>query len=98
MASRYIQGSTFAMQELMAEARQSESLEQSAFCNPTALHDTLVLRLAVLEEGSTQRDQPVIDAAYLPLANAAKKALSCTPADSLAWLILFWLELRKARR
>ena len=50
VASAILRGHTFKMQWLSDEARQAEAAEQSAFCNPTALHNAVVLRLDALDE------------------------------------------------
>ena len=43
VATAVLQGHTFKMQWLLDAARQAEAAEQSSFCNPTALHNAVVL-------------------------------------------------------
>ncbi len=95
VASAILRGHTFKMQWLSAATRQAEAAEQSAFCNPTALHDAVVLRLDALDEAITATNQTLVDSAYGPLYDATRRALSCAPADSFVWLALFWLDAGK---
>ena len=94
-SSKLLQGHTFKMQWLLDEARQAEAADQSSFCNPTALHNAVVLRLAILNEAIAATNQTLVDSAYDPLYDATRRALSCAPADPFVWLTLFWLDVGK---
>lgn len=95
VASKLLQGHTFKMQWLLDEARQAEAAETYRFCNPTALHNLVVLRLAVFNEAIAAKDRALVDSSYEPLYDAIRKALSCVPADPFGWLTLFWLDAGK---
>jgi len=95
VASAILRGHTFKMQWLSGATRQAEAAEQSAFCNPTALHNAVVLRLDALDKAIAATNQTLVDSAYSPLFDAIRKALSCAPADSFVWLALFWLDAGK---
>jgi hypothetical protein len=95
VAGELLQGRAFKMQTFLDQARQVETAEQSSFCNPTALHDAVVLRLAIFSKAIAATTQPLIDSTYTQLHDATTTALSCAPADSFAWLTLFWLSVRK---
>ncbi len=95
VASAILRGHTFKMQWLSNATRRAEAAEQSAFCNPTALHNAVVLRLDALDEAIAATNQTLVDSAYGPLYDATRKALSCGPADSFVWLALFWLDAGK---
>ena len=92
VAAKLLQGQTFKTQWLSAEAEQAEAADRRSFCNPTALHNDVILRLAILF-GSANRE--IADAAYQTLYAAARSALSCAPADPFVWLTLCWLDAAK---
>lgn len=95
IAAEVLQGHIFKRQTLIEKARQIEASEQSWFCNSTELHAAVVLQLAILDDAIKAADQTLIDSAYTPLYDATRRALSCAPADSFAWLTLFWLDATK---
>lgn len=95
MANEYVQGHTFAIQSLLQEAELIGPLESSSYCNPTALHDIVMLRLAILEEAVAQDNLTLVDSAAVPLEEASWASLSCAPADPFVWLVLFWVDARK---
>ena len=95
VASKLIQGQPFKRQWLLDEARQAESAEQYPFCDPSALHNLVVLRLAILNDSIAANDQALVASSYQPLYDAARRALSCSPSDPFVWLTLFWLDVRK---
>lgn len=95
IASELLQGDTFKIQTLEDETRRAEAGEQSSFCNPTDLHDVVVLRLAILNEAITAKNQKLIETAYSSLSDSTRSALFCAPTDSFAWLTLFWLDVVK---
>jgi hypothetical protein len=92
VTAQILRGGTYDTQWLLAKARQVETAEQPASCNPTALHDATILRLAVLDQEIEAGDQTGIVSARTPVYDSARTALTCSPADPLAWLILFWLD------
>ena len=92
VAAKLLQGQTFKTQWLLTEAEQAEAADRRSSCNPTALHDAVILRLAILN-GSANRE--IADAAYQTVYAAARRALSCAPADPFVWLTLFWLDAAK---
>ena len=95
VASELLQGHAFKIQALLDEVRQVEASESSSFCNPTELHDAVVIRLAIPDEAIAAADHTPIDSAQTSFYNLARKALACAPANSLVWLTLFWLDASK---
>jgi len=93
LTAEIIRGATFKMPWLLNEIQAAAAPDQSSFCNPTMLHDAVILRLAALETALATADQAHIVSAYGPLHDATKAALACSPADPFAWLTLFWLEV-----
>ena len=95
VASELLQGHAFKMQWLLDEARQVEAAEPSSFCNPTALHNLVVLRLAILNEAIAA---PTIRSSIRPMIRYMMRReghSSCAPADPFVWLTLFWLDAGK---
>jgi hypothetical protein len=92
IASELLEGHAFKRQALTEEARRYDAAEQSSFCTPTELHNSVVLHLTILNEAIVAKDPNRIEAAYNPLYDVTRKALSCSPSDSFAWLTLFWLD------
>ena len=95
-AAEILQGHTFkAKSSLLAEARLAEEAQQTSVCNPTDLHDAVILRLGILNEAIAAADQSLIKSSSANLYNAIQKALFCGPANSFVWLTLVWLDVRK---
>ncbi len=92
VAAKILQGETFKPQVLIDAAQQVDKAAQSGFCNPDALHSRFVLRLFSLQESITGANPTVVHSSYAPLYAAAGNALACAPADSFAWLSLFWMD------
>jgi hypothetical protein len=92
--SELLQGHAFKMQVLLENAQQAIP-QQSLFCDPIALHDAVILRLNILDNALAVRNQTLVDSGSNRLHAATQRALTCAPADSFAWLTLFWLSARK---
>ena len=95
VAAELLQGHNFKMQFLLDEAQQAEAAERSSFCNPTGLHNAVILRLSILNQAIAATNRTLVEAAYAPLYAASRRALACSPADALVWLTLFWLDAGK---
>lgn len=95
VASELLEGRAFKPQVISAEAEKVDAAEQSLFCDPVILHDAVVLRLNILSDAIAARDQALINSGYNLLYSVDRRALSCAPTDSFAWLILFWLDVSK---
>ena len=55
----------------------------------------MTLRLAIVTDAIAGTDPSLVASAYAPLYDATRTALACAPANSFAWLILFWLDAAK---
>lgn len=95
IASELLEGHAFKRQTLTEEARKYDAAEESSFCTPTELHNSIILHLAILNEAIAAKDSNQVEAAYNSLRDLTRKALSCSPSDSFAWLTLFWLDAAK---
>ena len=82
-AAEILQGHTFkAKSSLLAEERLAEEVQQTSVCNPTDLHNAVILRLGVLNEAIAAADQSLIESYSGNLYDAVQKALFCGPANS----------------
>lgn len=95
IAAEILQGQNFTEPVLLGESRRIVAAKNGSLCNPTVLHDALVIHLGLMNDAIASKDRTRIAAAYEPLDKAIRTSLSCAPADSFAWLILFWLDLSK---
>jgi len=95
VAAELLQGWTFKTQALLAEVQQADTAEQASVCNPTSLHNAVILRLAILDEAIAATNPSLIDSDYRAVYDAARRSLACLPADPFVWLTLFWLDATK---
>lgn len=95
VASEVLQGHVFKRQALLEEAGELDAAEKSTFCDPTELHNAVVVRLALLNDAIAAKNHQLIETAYGPLYDSTRRTLACAPADSFAWLTLFWLDIAK---
>ncbi len=95
VALELLRGEVFKRQALLEEAPEVDAVEKSSFCDPTELHNAVVVRLAILNEAITAKDHELIEAGYGPLNDSARRALACGPADPFTWLTLFWLDVAR---
>jgi hypothetical protein len=92
VASEILQGHVFTTPLLTDEAEQLDASEKSSFCNPAARRDAAVIRLAIVDNLTTENKSQT--SAYAALYQATRAALACAPSDSFAWLTLFWLDVK----
>lgn len=95
VSSEILQGHTYKMPALLNEAQQAAAANPFQLCDPAALHDAVILRIAAFDLTVPRTNQTDADPAYGSLFDATRKALACSPADSFAWLTLFWLQIGK---
>jgi len=94
-AAELLLGRTFKTQTLLAEVKQVDADEQGLGCDPTGLHNAVILRLAILEAAVAAANPSLIDADYGVAYDTARRSLACLPADPFVWLSLFWLDASK---
>lgn len=95
VASELLEGHAFKRQALMDEMRRVGAAERHAFCDPTELHNAMILRLVILNDASATGNQKLIAAAYNLSLDSTRRALYCAPADAFAWLTLCSLDIAK---
>lgn len=67
-------------------------IEQSAYCQPEAVHAAAIIRLRLAEEAITNAERDAIDTRLGALQDAILKSLSCAPSDPFLWTILTWVD------
>jgi hypothetical protein len=92
ITAEILQHHSFAQPVLLAEADRISLSTKSRLCNPSELHNAVVLHLAILEGAIKSGDQTKAEPAYGGLHDMVEAALACTPSDAFAWLTLFWLD------
>jgi hypothetical protein len=95
MAAEILQGHRFKRQTLLVEAERNAAAERTSVCNPTELHNAVILNLSILNESLATADQTPVTSDYGTLYDASRRALACAPSDSFAWLVLFWVDVRQ---
>lgn len=95
VASEYLLGRGFSNEVLVEEASPRASTDRPSFCDPSGLHDAVILNLAVFNNSIGRPTGAALDSDYDTLLRATRSALSCGPFDSLSWLVLFWLDSAK---
>jgi hypothetical protein len=93
VASKLLQGQPFKAPILEEQVSALEAKEPS-FCSPTRLRILLVLQLKLLSTTNSSSDEGGAAATEEELYDTARAALRCTPADSISWLVLFWLDVK----
>lgn len=63
-------------------------------CNPTVLRHLLILQLSVADASTHTADIQLADADTAALGSISQTLLTCSPADSFAWLSQYWHETR----
>jgi len=92
VAVAYMQGRGFSDQVLLNQAQRVAAAVDSPFCDPTELHDAVMLRLAILNNAIAAANPTLITSGRDALNDTTRRAISCAPADAFAWLTLFWLD------
>lgn len=92
VASEYLLGRGFGDKVIQDELKQVASAAPSLTCNPTELHDEVILHLAVFNNALGGLNRSALNLDFAALQNSTRRALSCEPFDSFSWLTLFWLD------
>jgi hypothetical protein len=68
-----------------------DALQASGDCRPALARAAALVRLRVMEDAERAGARRQIDADMAALDRELRHALSCSPADSFLWLVLFWI-------
>jgi hypothetical protein len=94
VASELLKGRSFKLDTLVTEV-QKASQPLSNFCNPSELRSFVVLRRAILNDIARSGQVSPSNSAATALDGSTRSAVACSPADSFAWLTMFWLDAAK---
>jgi hypothetical protein len=92
VAAEIVQGHVFTPKAMAQEALLAEPVLSMPLCNPTELHNAVVLHVAML---SLAKKNQSVEQSYVPLYELGRSALACAPNDGFTWLTLFWLDAGK---
>jgi hypothetical protein len=95
VAAEIVQGHVFTHKAMAQEALKAEPEVSLSLCDPTDLHNAVVLRVAMLNDDLAQKKQSLVDQLYASLYELARNALACAPSDGFTWLTLFWVDATK---
>ena len=92
IAAEIVQGHAFTQKTMVQASLQAAPELSLPSCNPTELHNAVVLHLAILNDGLAKKNQSLVEQSYASLYELSRNALACAPSDGFTWLILFWLD------
>jgi hypothetical protein len=92
VAAHIIGDDRFAANALTALIPQLDVAQSDKWDHPSAIRNTAVVRLRILENAIADGDQPTIDTQMTQLNAAIDKSLENEPADPFLWVVRFWLE------
>lgn len=91
-AGHIIAGDPYKANVLSALAPQLDAIHVDKWGRPSALRNSAVIRLRILENAIANGDQKLIDRQMSKLHETIDESLANTPSDPFLWLVLFWLE------
>lgn len=91
-AAHIIAGDPYKANVLSALAPQLDAIEVDSWGRTSALRNSAVIRLRILENAIADGDQNLVDRQMIKLHEAIDESLANTPADPFLWFVLFWLE------
>ncbi len=91
-ADHIIKGDPYKANVLSALAPQLDAIQVDKWGRPSALRNSAVIRLRILENTIENGDQNLADRQMIKLHETIDESLAHTPADPFLWLVLFWLE------
>ncbi len=85
-----IAGKPYRTEPLLGQLAIADAAEKSTYCYPEALHSAAILRLRLMDEAVSAKDQEKVQSQLGPLTDSITASLSCSPADPFLWLVLYW--------
>ncbi|MBR0969965.1 MULTISPECIES: hypothetical protein [Bradyrhizobium] len=67
-----------------------------AFCDPRQRRNLLLVNLRLLSNHLESGNVDSLDASLENVTRSAKHLIACSPSESIAWLALYWAEIRAA--
>ena len=91
-AKYIIAGETIKPSILSAMEERLAGVDSGKWGRPSTLAHAAVIRLRLLENAIYRGDQKAIDRQSEQLQATTRQSLSSSPAESLLWLVLYWVE------
>lgn len=92
VAASLLDGEAFPQDILERVEADGRPLMNSDLCPAQGLLDLAVVRIALVEAAFEANDAEVADRRLTEAAEASRKSLTCSPASSVPWTILAWIE------
>jgi hypothetical protein len=90
VATHVISGDLFKPEVLAAFLPQVEAAQLGEVCRPAVFRSSAIIRTRIAEQAID--DDQDIDAQLSALTESIRLALTCSPADSFLWFVLYWVE------
>lgn len=95
MANAINRGELFGSADLSGVYTRSQAIRKIAPCDATLLRSRLSVALQMYQHEDGRPNQTTQQGAYDRAYREVREVLACSPAESFAWLALFWLDFRK---
>jgi hypothetical protein len=95
VAKRITYGDPFKTETLAGLHSAIAAIEAKEYCQPTALRAGAIIRLREFENAVSAAERIGIDDKRALLRESMLRSLSCAPADSFLWLVLYWTDMTK---
>ena len=92
IAGLVIAGDQFKSEILARQLPTMNRVEESGYCQPSALRSAALIRLRMVESAASQNNHAQADQRLKSLGNVIRSSLFCAPADPFLWLVLEWVE------
>ena len=94
LAAAIERGESHALTTMLAQTNTAVQPD-FGFCYTPAVRARMMILAKVMEDPAVVENRTLQDAAWSRLHAATRSLLACSPSDSLAWLILFWLNVTR---
>jgi hypothetical protein len=95
MASALERGEGYDLTSMLGQTNAASHMDYLGFCNAALLRANMIILTKILGDPSVTENRTLQEAGWQKLHSATRALLTCSPSDSLGWLILFWLNMSK---
>ena len=95
MGNALERGENYTFPVLFSQINTVPSSDEFGFCKAAARRANMIVLIKIIEDPSVVDNRTLKDTAWQKLQDATHALLECSPADSLGWLALFWLNMSK---
>ena len=92
IAGQITAGEPFKNETLNKQLPILQAIENEANCRPSALRSAALIRFGIVENLISSNDKNQLDENMSSLRNSIRISLSCSPSDSILWLIYYWIQ------